>query len=366
VVTIHEQSIDVRPAVNGVADPDEPPMMAPVHRALTWERIHRLSQSPSHSDAQDERLIAGIRDTATVRRGTRMTKVVSLRQVAAYLHGRLISGFCYRMTDVADLGEADTLAVLLGDAGGSGSRGDPVFALRWRAVDASDYDVPLATAAEGRPSYPGLTRIPPHDRWGPPVIGTGFAPSSGHLVPEFVTADLTDLPLPVNTLLVAHTADGEVVPLYSYLPEQRAWLRLYGAQWRHLVAHLPEIAPDQEYVQIAAREWETGPRLVGRFLGEEHEAIADPPHEFRVATKGKGVRFRVTDLTRRVPYATWRGATCTVIHGERGWLRLRLCRPDAQNIHALGAQCMERGSYEAWAPAAEVDLREVDKPYDIT
>ena len=167
-------------------------------------------------------------------------------------------------------------------------------------------------------------------------------------------------------MLVAYTADGEMVPLYSYLPEQRAWLRLFGARRRHLVAALPEIPPDQEYVQIATRDGHPGPRLVGRFLGEEHDAIADPPHEFRVAAKGMGVRFVVQDLVRRVPYAVWRGVTCTVVHGERDWLRLRLCRPDAQNIHALGAQCMERGSYEVWAPAAEVDVRDTDTRYDIT
>jgi hypothetical protein len=292
-----------------------------------------------------------------------MMKIVSLRHVSAYLHGRQISGFCYRAGDLGELADADALAMLLGEASGAGAQGDPVFALQWRAVDPLDYEVPLA-AVTGRPSYPGLTRISPHDRWGPPVLGTGFAPSSHFLVPEFVTADLADLPLPVNTMLVAHTADGEVVPLYSYLPEQRAWLRLFGARWRHLIAALPEIAPDQEYVQIA-RDASAGPRLVGRFLGEEHDAIADPPHEFRVATKGKGVRYMVQDLVRRVPYAVWRGVTCTVVHGERDWLRLRLCRPDMQNIHTLGAQCMERGSYEAWAPAVEVDVRETDVRYRL-
>ena len=198
------------------------------------------------------------------------------------------------------------------------------------------------------------------------MLGTGFAPSSQFLVPEFVTTDLSDLPLPVNTMLVAHTADGEMVPLYSYLPEQRAWLRLFGAKWRHLVAALPEIPPDQEYLQIAVRDTGASPRLVGRYLGDEHDAIADPPHEFRVAAKGMGVRFKVTDLVRRVPYAVWRGVTCTVVHGERDWLRLRLCRPDVQNIHTLGAQCIERGSYEVWAPAGEVDVRQVDTRYDIS
>ena len=57
---------------------------------------------------------------------------------------------------------------------------------------------------------------------------------------------------------------------------------------------------------------------------------------------------------------------CLVLREEAGWLRLRLRRPDADAVATTGAQCHERGVYEAWAPGAEVtDDQVVDLPYDL-
>jgi hypothetical protein len=45
---------------------------------------------------------------------------------------------------------------------------------------------------------------------------------------------------------------------------------------------------------------------------------------------------------------------CLVLREESGRLRLRLRRPDPEAVVSTGAQCHERGVYEAWAPGAEV------------
>jgi len=140
-----------------VLEAPEQPLRMPVSRVWDWTALHRLSQRPAAGDSPT----AAIRRSATVRRGIRMVKVLSGRQVLGYLRGWLPSGFCYREYDVAHLRTPADLGVLRGDGG---EPGDVVFALRWRAVDPVDYAVPLADA------YPGLVRMPPHDRLGPPVI----------------------------------------------------------------------------------------------------------------------------------------------------------------------------------------------------
>ncbi|GAA1746364.1 hypothetical protein [Luedemannella helvata] len=349
-----------------IENTEDLPLLAPVTRQLSWDRIHELSQAPRHvaGGDPDHRLITSVRRTAAVQRGTRMKKIFMAAQLPGYLAGRLISGFCYRSADLADLRTAAELTVLTGTQPAPGTTTDVVFVLRWRATDPIDYHIPFTTPVDDLAAYPGLAAIPPHERVGPPVLGTGFAPSRHHLVPEFVTADLADLPLPANATIVAHTAEGTEVPLYSYLPEQRAWLRLFGPQWRGLLAGIPGVQPDQEYVATATDPAAPTTRLVGRYQGELYDAVADPPHEFRVLARGRAPHFRMETLARRTSRTVWRGTACTVVRAEGDWLRVRLCRPDAQTIPNLGAQCVDRGVYEAWAPLAEcADLRETETRY---
>ena len=91
--------------------------------------------------------------------------------------------------------------------------------------------------------------------------------------------------------------------LYTFVPEQRAWARLVGPQWRHLFATVPGIDPGQEYFPTPAAP----SRLVGRYRDGEYEAIADPPGEFRVMARTRAARYTVqapTDMgnvSRRVP-----------------------------------------------------------------
>jgi hypothetical protein len=230
--------------------------------------------------------------------------------------------------------------------------------LRWRAVDPVDYQVPA-----GEP-VAGLTVMPAHDRIGAPVLGTGFAPSSAELIPEWITTDFADLPMPANSSIIAFAPDGTEVVLYTYQPEQRGWLRLVGPQWRHLLAPIREIPVEQEYVPLPRSN--PSSRLVGMFRGEEFEAIADPPSEFRVLAMTRAARYPVDALLRRTRYGRWRGALGTVLSVDSSWMRLRLCRPDPANVAALGAQCYERGVYEVWAPASEVvDASDVDVSYQI-
>src|SRR5512138_814925 len=112
---------------------------------MSWDAVHAMSQTPLRS-ADDP--VTAIRRTATVRRGTRMIKLLSARQLSAYLHGRRPSGFCYREHDLALLRGSSDLALLLGDDRSADSRGNAaVYGLRWRAVDPADYHIPFAVAA---------------------------------------------------------------------------------------------------------------------------------------------------------------------------------------------------------------------------
>jgi hypothetical protein len=341
--------------VDGMAPvPYDQPMHVPLCRALSWASIHRQSQAPRHRVGAT---LSAIRHSARIRRGTRMVKVLSPGQLAGYLHGWLPQGFCYREYDIAHLRTPADLAVLRSDGEDGGPGADEVtFTLRWRAIDPLDYEIP--TLAD----FAGLTQMPPRDRLGPPMLGTGFAPSGQHLIPEWVTAHLGDLPLPAFAELVAYTADGTEVVLYNYLPEQRAWSRMVGPQWRHLFSDVPAIAPDQEYFPIPPAPT----RLVGWHRGGEYEAVADPPGEFRVLAKTRSARYPVDSLARRTPYVRWRGVTCTIVRDEGGWLRVRLIRPDGESVAQVGAACVERGVYETWVPAAEAATRQsLDVRYDL-
>jgi hypothetical protein len=344
---------DVAVVEGVVPPPSEEPLSAPLSRALSWATVHRLSQTPG-SRAR----LAAIRDSARVRRGTRMVKVLSGAQAARYLQGALPHGFCYREHDIAHLRTPADLAILRADGSESEPGADEaVFTIRWRATDPTDYEIPYAG------EFDGLVGIPSRDRLGPAVLGTGFAPSGQHLVPEFVTAHLADLPLPALADLVAFTADGTEVVVYTYAAEQRGWTRMAGPQWRHILAYLPGIAPEQEYFPLP----EQAPtRLVGWYRGREYEAVADPPEEFRLLSRVRAARYPVEALARRTSYVRWRGADCTVVRDEGEWLRVRLIRPDRDTVARAAATCVERGVYETWAPFAETSVRRtLDIGYDL-
>src|SRR4051794_8254601 len=168
---------------------------------------------------RDDVMLRRIRATATILRGTRMTKVLSPAQAAGHLGGWLPYGFCYRACDIAHLHEPRDLAMLGTD---SSEETEVAYALRWRAVDPIDYEVPSGAA------QPGLAMLPAHSRVGGMVLATGFTPSPDELIPEYVTAGFADLPMPANAQLIAYVPGGEEVLLYSYQPEQHGWLRLAG------------------------------------------------------------------------------------------------------------------------------------------
>ncbi|MFI7607028.1 hypothetical protein ACIBTV_18065 [Micromonospora sp. NPDC049366] len=345
-------------AVHGAADPGEEPeapLLMPVHRERGWAQVHQLSQRP---DAADDPTLVAVRGSATIRRGTRMVKMLSGRQLAGYVRGWLPHGFCYREYDVAHLRTPSATTLLRTDAEVGRDGGEVTYALRWRATDPVDYDVPVGEA------HRGLSALPPRDRLGPAVLGTGFVPSSNQLIPEFVTRDFADLPMPANATLLAYPANGVEVVLYTYQAEQRGWLRMVGPQWRHLIAAVPGLSPDQEYLPTGDAPRAT--QLVGRYGDSEYEAVADLPGGFRVLAMTRAARYPVDAVARRLRFASWRGVSCLVLREEAGWLRLRLRRPDPDSVAVTAAQCHDRGIYEVWAPGAEVtDDQVVHVPYAL-
>ncbi|WP_433827349.1 hypothetical protein ACQP2E_35595 [Actinoplanes sp. CA-015351] len=320
-------------------DPLDPPLMAPLRRDLSWQQVQLMSQSVSY---REDPGLRRIRATAAIRRGTRMTKILSAAQVAGHLGGWLPYGFCYRACDIEHLREPDQFGLLRTDGTADS---DVTFALRWRATDPIDYEVPAS------PSQPGLTALPSHSRVGAMVLGTGFGPSTDELIPEYITAGFADLPIPANAQLLAHVPGGEEVILYTYQPEQNGWLRLAGPRWRSLLGEIPGASPDREYVPCTGA---ASARLVGRIDDKEYEAVADPPGEFRVRALTRAARYPVQTLSRRAEQALWRGTPVWVLQRDETWARLRLIKPEADVINATGARCYERGVYEAWAPVDEL------------
>ncbi|HEY2793305.1 MAG TPA: hypothetical protein VGJ28_13150 [Micromonosporaceae bacterium] len=334
------------------------PLCLPLSPTMSMSTAHRLSQSMPGSSSRTDAATRAMRESIRIRRGTRMVKILSGRQLAGHLRGWLPQGFCHREYDIAHLRTPADLAILATDRDGyRDDHDDVVFALRWRAIDARDYTTPYFA------DFSGLTMMSPHARVGPPVLGTGFAPTSHHIVPEFVTADLADLAMPAHAELIAFTSDGTEVLLYRYLAEQRAWGRLSGPQWRGLLSGVDGVAPDQEYFPVPSTET----RIVGTFHGTSYEVIADPrENEFLVLAKVRALRAPVSSPARHTPTVTWRGVRCTVIRNSDGWLRLRLLRPSPEALERTGAACVERGIYETWAPATEaVDPADIVVPYDI-
>lgn len=327
------------------------PVRVPLSRSMSWAAAHRMTQSRS---AADVAALRQMRDSVVIQRGTRMVKILSGRQLSGFLRGWLPMGFCHREYDIAHLRTPADLAVLSTDGRVDGSA-PVIFALRWRAAGPEDYAIPYAS------DMAGLIGIPPHDRVGAPLLGTGFAPSNQHIIPEFVTADLADIPLPALAELVAFTADGAEVLLYRYLAEQRAWGRLAGSQWRHLWADVDGVVADQEYFPVPPAP----SQLLGLVNGNPLEAVCDHPDGFMLLAKVRALRQPVSQPARRAPIAVWRDVRCLVVRDSDDWIRVRLIAPDSDAVSDLGATCVERGIYEAWAPVSEItDRSDQWTPYD--
>ena len=321
------------------------PLCVPLSATMSWAQAHRTSQTAAMPGSHEDATLRAMRATVRVHRGTRMIKILSGRQLAGTLRGWLPQGFCHREYDIAHLRTPEDLAVLATDRDDRHGADQAVFALRWRAIDPADYAVPYVS------DFAGLVAMSPHQRVGSPVLGTGFAPTNRHIIPEFITADLADLPLPVHAELLAFTADGTEVLLYHYLGEQRAWARLAGKQWYGLLDGIAGMTPDQEYFPITP----SPTSLLGWHNHEAYEAIADPrENEFIVLAKVRALRHVVTDPVRRTPTATWREVPCSIVRTGDEWTRLRLLRPSPEALEQTGAVCVERGIYEVWAPTAEL------------
>jgi hypothetical protein len=329
-------------------DDGDTPSLLPASRLLSWYHVQRLSQTPHLRDAERE-LLRQVRGSIRIRPGTRMVRLLTRGQVAATLRrGLPLRGFCYREYDVAHL---RTPAALRPLAASVPDEVDPtvVYLLRWRAVGPGDY---LATDG---PDFAAAARLPASSRVGPPILGTGFAPSDHELIPEYATEGFADLPLPMRAEIIACTDPGDQVTLFEYLPEQDGWSRMVGSHRSQLLAGLPGIDPAQERHPVGNPGTS---RLIGRYKDADHDAIADPPRDYRVRVRTRAARFPVETLARHTPVGRYQNVAVTVVDEHRHLLRLRSRRLDDAVVRLPGVECVERGVYEFWAPAEAVTDRE--------
>jgi len=274
---------------------DERSLTVPLGPGLDLGYVRRLTQTP-HLDPAARLLLDRVRRSAHPVPGEIMERPVTAAQVARLMETAAVpGGFCYRHRDAAHLRTPASRSIL----GGETEPGeDCVFALRWPAADPADYHVPVG------PEYEGLTAMPSSDRRGTPVLGTGFAMSAAHLLPEHVTADLTDLPLPEGSRLVGYTTNGTECELFAYA----------GQQWSPLTL--------ERRVDIPGVE-----------IGRAHQ-----------------VRRVLREATRVI----WNGITGSLVDADEEWGRFRLSRPSPDILSRTGAEAVRRGVYEKWVARSEI------------
>ncbi|MEU6859402.1 hypothetical protein AB0B28_11095 [Glycomyces sp. NPDC046736] len=319
------------------------PLSVPVMPGADAATVHRYSQNP-RIGAAERALVSAVRATAFVTPGTRMVKPLSRHQVAKQLTtAPLVGGVCFREFDVAHLRTPDDRVVLSGDPD---DLRDIAFALRWKAIAACDY---ISTEAV---NLPGLVGIPGRERRGSMILGTGFLPSGTHLIPEFATAGLADLPLTARAEILAYTPDGGEVALFQYQPQTNVWDRMAGARHRDLVNRIPGLETGRALFRV---DPSVHAGLIGEHEGERVPVTADPGHGFSVYARGAASRSPVARPQRFHTRATWRGIDVLALGRNEDWVRLRLGEPDIEAVMATDATCVERGVYECWAPRAELE-----------
>ncbi|HEX2143157.1 MAG TPA: hypothetical protein VHG10_01490 [Glycomyces sp.] len=319
------------------------PLAIPLMPGIDAATVHRYSQNPRIGPAE-RALVSAVRATAFITGGTRMIKPLSSHQVARQLTSPpVVSGVCFREFDVAHLRTPDDRVVLSGDPDDAR---DTAFALRWKAICACDY-----TSTEAA-NQPGLVGIPGRERRGSMILGTGFLPSGTHLIPEFATAALADVPLTARAEILAYTPDGAEVALFQYQPQTKVWNRMAGARHRDLVNRIPGLENGRALFR-------TNPSahagLMGDHEGERVPVTADPGHGFSVYARGATSRNPVTRPQRYFTRARWRDVEVLALGRNEDWVRLRLSQPDIEAVMATDATCVERGVYECWAPRAELE-----------
>ncbi|RRS02087.1 hypothetical protein [Glycomyces terrestris] len=319
------------------------PLSIPVMPGITASTVHQYSQNPRIGPAE-RALVSASRATAFITPGTRMVKPLSRHQVSRQLTSApLVSGLCFREFDVAHLRFPNDRVVLSGDPD---DVRDLAFALRWRAIAPEDY-----TSTE-LVHFPGLVGIPGRERRGSMILGTGFLPSGTHLIAEFATAGLADLPLTARAEILAYTPDGAEIALFQYQPQTNVWSRVAGARHRDLVNRIPGLETGRTLFRVNPS---VHAGLTGEHEGERVPITADPGHGFHAYARGAASRSPITAPRRFHTRARWRDTEVVALGRNEDWVRLRLSNPDIEAIMATDATCVERGVYECWAPLAELE-----------
>ncbi|MCH7230458.1 hypothetical protein L0U85_06255 [Glycomyces sp. L485] len=325
------------------------PVSVPMMPGADFRTVHQYSQNPRIEGAE-RALVSAVRATAFVAVGTRMIKPLSRNQVARQLTTPpMVSGVCFREFDVAHLRTPLDRVTLAGDPD---NLNDVAFALRWRVICSCDY---VSTEAA---NFPGLVSMPGRERRGSMILGTGFLPSGNHLIPEFTTANLADLPLTARAEILAYTPGGTEISLFQYQPQTNVWDRVAGARHRDLISRIPGLEKGRALFRVdpAAHAG-----LVGEHEGERVRVTADPGHGFSAYVRGAASRSPVSRPKRYFTKARWRDIDVLVLGRNEDFVRLRLERPDVESAMSAGASCVERAVYECWAPRSELE-----EPHTVT
>ncbi|MFC4335289.1 hypothetical protein [Salininema proteolyticum] len=332
-----------------VPHPDTP-ICLPVDSGLDQARIQNLTQRAGLTPREAD-IVTHVRNTARVRRGTRMVKPLSAQQVSRQLHSPpTIGGVCYREYDTAHLRLPEHRQALSGDPDVAAT---VAFALRWNAVDAGDY-VPTDLR-----HFPGLPTMSSRERRGTLVIGSGFLPSPSELIPEFATARLADIPLTSGAEILAYTPEGEEVLLFQYQAGTRTWERMAGARRKNLLDQVPGNQGNRTRYFVEPSRWSG---LVALHEDRTVTATADlgfgrgkfGDDVFVTFLPGSTTPTVVSSPQRFYITGWWKGVECLAVDHSDEWVRLRLTQPSMEDFSNLNVSAVERGLYETWVRGDDI------------
>ena len=349
-----------------IAEPEEQAAARPGHARHELRRDPRAEPDAATLGRRPP-TIATIRRTATIRRGTRMIKLLSARQFSA-LPARPPAErvLLPRVRPGRSCARRPTWRCSLGDAHHRPDRGEPscsgcAGARSTRSTTTSRSRLQVGDL----PAYAGLTAISPHDRLGPPVLGTGFAPEPappGARVRHRRPGRPADARRHLAGRVHAGRHRGEPLPLHARAAGLDPDVR--PAASATCCAGLPEISIEQEYVQMHDRPHRRV-HLARSVPGRDVRGDGRPAARVPGAGQGPGRPLPGRVACPAGPGTSPGAASPAPWSGSRATgARLRLCRPDRGTASTSGRSASSAACTRPGRPRARsAPVRDVDQTY---